>query len=36
MTTTNPTVLNLSLTPPAIQGFDYAGLKAWAEGIKAK
>jgi len=36
MTTTNPTNLDLSFTLPAVQGFDYAGLKAWAEGIKAK
>lgn len=36
MEATNPTDLNLSFTPPAIQGFDYAGLKTWAEGIKAK
>ena len=35
-TTANPTDLNLSFTPPAIQGFDYAGLKSWAESIKAK
>lgn len=36
MKATNPTDLDLSFTPPAIQGFDYAGLKSWAEGIKAK
>lgn len=36
MEATNPTDLNLSFTPPAIQGFDYAGLKTWAEGIRAK
>ena len=32
----NPTNLDLSFTLPVVQGFDYAGLKAWAEGIKAK
>jgi len=36
MEATNPTDLNLSFTPPAIQGFDYTGLKTWAEGIKAR
>jgi hypothetical protein len=36
MKATNPTDLDLSFTLPAVQGFDYAGLKAWAEGIKAK
>lgn len=33
MTTANPTDLNLSFTPPSIQGFDYAALEAWALGI---
>jgi hypothetical protein len=36
MSTTNPTDLNLSFTPPAIQGFDYAALEAWALAIAEK
>lgn len=34
-TPTNPTELDLQTTLPAIQ-FDYAGLKAWAQGIAEK
>lgn len=35
--TTNPTDLSaLSCTPPAISGFDYAALEAWAKGIAEK
>jgi hypothetical protein len=36
MTATNPTDLNLSFTPPAVQGFDYAALEAWALAIAEK
>ncbi len=36
MKPTNPTNLDLSFTLPVVKGFDYAGLKAWAEGIKSK
>jgi hypothetical protein len=33
---TNPTDLNLTFTPPAIGGFDYAALEAWARNIAAQ